>query len=166
MLRPAVAGPPPVDGGLAAAARARGDWETACREERARHDAYVRHFIHQSDLRTRLLAVERERVDALVLAEVYAAGEPPIVAADGTIDRGGQNLPGNWEAGHFNLAERLVAAIPRIGDHATMVVMHNDAVVQGLSETPAMRGVERWGVLTVGIGLGNARFSNRAGKGA
>jgi hypothetical protein len=45
-------------------------------------------------------------------------------------------------------------------------VMHNDAVVQGLSETLAVRDVERWGVLTVGTGLGNARFSNRAGKGA
>ena len=40
--------------------------------------------------------------------------------------------------------------------------MHNDAVVQGLSEVPFMRDVERWGVLTIGTGLGNARFTNRA----
>ena len=81
--------------------------------------------------------------------------------ADGTIERGGQNLPGNWESSRFNLAERIVAAIPRIGSHDTMVVMHNDAVVQGLSEVPNMGGVERWGVLTIGTGLGNARFTNR-----
>ena len=42
-----------------------------------------------------------------------------------------------------------------------MVVVHNDAVVQGLSELPDMLDVERWGVMTVGTGLGNARFTNR-----
>ena len=41
------------------------------------------------------------------------------------------------------------------------IVMHNDAVVQGLSEVPFMTDVERWGVLTLGTGLGNARFTNR-----
>jgi hypothetical protein len=33
--------------------------------------------------------------------------------------------------------------------------------VQGLSEIPFMQEVERWGVLTIGTGLGNARFTNR-----
>jgi hypothetical protein len=28
-----------------------------------------------------------------------------------------------------------------------------------------MQDVERWGVLTIGTGLGNARFTNRSGKG-
>jgi hypothetical protein len=40
--------------------------------------------------------------------------------------------------------------------------MHNDAVVQGLSELPAMRDVKHWAVLTIGTGLGNARFTTRA----
>jgi hypothetical protein len=40
--------------------------------------------------------------------------------------------------------------------------MHNDAVVQGLSEVPFMQDVARWAVLTIGTGLGNARFTNRA----
>ncbi len=39
--------------------------------------------------------------------------------------------------------------------------MHNDTVVQGLSEVPFLRDVDHWGVLTIGTGLGNARFSNR-----
>jgi hypothetical protein len=39
--------------------------------------------------------------------------------------------------------------------------MHNDGVVQGLSEVPFMQDVERWGVLTIGTGLGNACFTNR-----
>jgi len=43
--------------------------------------------------------------------------------------------------------------------------MHNDAVVQGLSEIPYMRDVEHWGVFTIGTGLGNARFTNRAAAG-
>jgi hypothetical protein len=33
--------------------------------------------------------------------------------------------------------------------------------VQGLSEVPFMQDVERWGVLTIGTGLGNARYTNR-----
>jgi hypothetical protein len=55
----------------------------------------------------------------------------------------------------------LIEAIPAIGDHDTAVLMHNDGVVQGLSEIPFMQDVERWGVLTIGTGLGNARFTNR-----
>ena len=51
--------------------------------------------------------------------------------------------------------------IPRIGSRETVVTMHNDAVVQGLSETPWMQDVSHWGVLTIVTGLGNARFTNR-----
>ena len=55
--------------------------------------------------------------------------------------------------------------IPKIGDHETSIVLHNDAVVQGLSEIPHMQDVERWGILTIGTGLGNACFSNRENNG-
>ena len=41
--------------------------------------------------------------------------------------------------------------------------MHNDAVVQGLSELPFVKDRKHWGVLTIGTGLGNARFTNRQG---
>ena len=53
-------------------------------------------------------------------------------------------------------------AIPRMGRHETIVLMHNDAVVQGLSEVPFMQDVKHWGILTIGTGLGNARFTNRS----
>ena len=76
-------------------------------------------------------------------------------------EKGAQNLPGNWESSKFNLPASLVEAIPQIGDHDTAVLMHNDGVAQGLSEAPFMQEVEHWGVLTVGTGLGNARFTNR-----
>jgi len=46
----------------------------------------------------------------------------------------------------------------------TMVVMHNDAVVQGLSEVPFMHDVQSWAVVTIGTGLGNASFTNKGPK--
>ena len=61
----------------------------------------------------------------------------------------------------FNLPASLAEAIPQIGGHDTAVLMHNDGVAQGLSEVPFMQDVDHWGVLTIGTGLGNARFTNR-----
>jgi hypothetical protein len=98
----------------------------------------------------------------LRLAPFIGIGCPGVIEADGTIDRGAQNLPGNWEGSRFNLPRTLHTAIPKIGDHESSIVLHNDAVVQGLSEVPFMQDVERWGVLTIGTGLGNARFTNRS----
>jgi len=99
--------------------------------------------------------------DGLKLAPFIGIGCPGVIEADGSIDRGGQNLPGNWEHKSFNLPTLLREAIPRISDHDTVIVMHNDAVVQGLSELPFMQDIEHWGVLTIGTGLGNACFTNR-----
>jgi hypothetical protein len=84
-----------------------------------------------------------------------------VINEDGSIAKGAQNLPGNWESSKFNLPASLVEAIPMIGDHDTAILMHNDGVAQGLSEVPFMQDVDHWGVLTIGTGLGNARFSNR-----
>src|ERR1043165_7210964 len=84
---------------------------------------------------------------------------------DSRIAKGAQNLPGNWESSRFNLPARLAEAFPTTDDHDVTILMHNDAVVQGLSEIPYMQDVKRWGVLTIGTGLGNARFTNRAGSG-
>jgi predicted NBD/HSP70 family sugar kinase len=95
------------------------------------------------------------------LAPFIGVGCPGVIAADGQIERGGQNLPGNWESNRFNLPMRIRELVPKIGNHETTVVIHNDAVVQGLSELPSMQDVNQWGVLTVGTGLGNATFTNR-----
>ncbi|MCA1453094.1 ROK family protein [Bradyrhizobium sp. BRP22] len=99
------------------------------------------------------------------LAPFIGIACPGVIASDGSIKKGAQNLPGNWESSKFNLPVSLVEAIARIGENDTAVVMHNDGVVQGLSEVPFMQDVKRWGVLTIGTGLGNARFTNRNGKG-
>ena len=106
-------------------------------------------------------AAEKKR---LKLAPFIGIGCPGFIEEDGSIDRGAQNLPGNWESSKFNLPMALHDMIPAIGDHETSIVMHNDAVVQGLSEIPFMQDVEHWGVLTIGTGLGNARFTNRDPK--
>jgi hypothetical protein len=99
----------------------------------------------------------------LKLAPVIGIGCPGLIDEDGTIARGGQNLPGgNWESEHFSLPTALRKAIPEIGGHETFVVVHNDAVVQGLSELPYMQDVTCWGILTIGTGLGNASFENRS----
>ena len=95
------------------------------------------------------------------LAPFIGISCPGVIEADGTIAKGAQNLPGNWESSKFNLPKSLIEAIPQIGDHDTAVLMHNDGVVQGLSEVPFMQDFKRWGVLTIGTGLGNARFTNR-----
>jgi predicted NBD/HSP70 family sugar kinase len=98
------------------------------------------------------------------LAPFIGIGCPGLIEEDGSIDRGAQNLPGNWESSKFNLPATIHKMIPSVGDHEISIVMHNDAVVQGLSEIPYMQDVEHWGVLTIGTGLGNARLSNRGSK--
>jgi predicted NBD/HSP70 family sugar kinase len=97
----------------------------------------------------------------LKLAPFIGIGCPGRIGADGSIEGGAQNLPGNWESSRFNLPDTLRDAISEIGEHATMVVLHNDAVVQGLSEAPFMKDASPWGIFTIGTGLGNALFSNR-----
>jgi predicted NBD/HSP70 family sugar kinase len=95
------------------------------------------------------------------LAPLIAIGCPGEIAADGSINTGAQNLPGNWESSRFNLPALIRERIPTIRKHETAVVLHNDAVVQGLSEAPFMRDVKHWAVLTIGTGLGNASFENK-----
>jgi hypothetical protein len=109
-------------------------------------------------LRGLIAAAERKH---LKLAPFIGMGCPGFIEQDGSIDRGAQNLPGNWESSKFNLPLVLYDMIPAIGDHETSIVLHNDAVVQGLSEIPFMQDVAHWGILTIGTGLGNTRFTNR-----
>ena len=99
--------------------------------------------------------------EGLKLAPFIGIACPGVINEDGSIAKGAQNLPGNWESAKFNLPASLVEEIPEIGGHDTAVLMHNDGVAQGLSEVPFMQDVDHWGVLTIGTGLGNARFSNR-----
>lgn len=128
-------------------------------DEPSREDAVKRLVKMLKDL---LAKADKE---GFKLAPFIGIACPGVIERDGSIEKGAQNLPGNWESSKFNLPESLIEAIPRIGEHDTAIVMHNDGVVQGLSQVPFMKDVKRWGVLTIGTGLGNARFTNRNGKG-
>ena len=130
------------------------------------------HWRHRDDEPGREEAIERlaemvtnlmERAaDAkLKVAPFVGIGCPGLIDEHGSILNGGQNLPGNWEEEGFRLDAALAERLPRIDGHQPTVLIHNDAVVQGLSEVPNMEDVDRWGVLTIGTGLGNARFTNR-----
>ncbi|WP_137387601.1 ROK family protein [Rhodoligotrophos defluvii] len=113
-------------------------------------------------LKSLIKLAEREKQK---LAPVIGIGCPGVITPEGRIERGGQNLPGNWEAGRFNLPEIVQAAIPTIGEHPPYVIMHNDAVIQGLSQAPFLRDAKHWGVLTMGTGLGNAAFTTKEANG-
>jgi predicted NBD/HSP70 family sugar kinase len=102
---------------------------------------------------------ERQGLD---LVPVIAIACPGVIDEDGSILRGAVNLPGgNWESERFNLSAAVTKEIKSVGDERTIVLMHNDAVVQGLSQTSWMTDVRRWGIMTIGTGLGNACFTNR-----
>ena len=109
-------------------------------------------------------AIKRAGSRGLHLAPFIGVGCPGLIREDRSIVKGSQNLPGDWEHESFNLPQLLHEAIPPINGHDVMVLMHNDAVVQGLSESPFMHDVERWGAMTIGTGLGNVRFTNPAPK--
>jgi predicted NBD/HSP70 family sugar kinase len=131
-------------------------WRHADENNPKREDAVERLTEMLKDL------IARAGKEGLRLAPFIGIGCPGVIEADGAIDRGAQNLPGNWESDSFNLPTRLRQSIPKIGPHETMVLMHNDAVVQGLSAVSFMQDVKRWGILTIGTGLGNARFTNHS----
>jgi len=105
--------------------------------------------------------VERVGRNELDLAPFIAVGCPGVIARDGRLERGGRNLPGNWEQEDFNQPDRLRAVIPCVGGLDTMIVMQNGVVVQGPTQVPFMRDVKHWGAMTTGTGLGNARFTTR-----
>jgi hypothetical protein len=89
--------------------------------------------------------ISRSQKEKLLLAPVIGIGCPGVIHEDGSIARGSQNLPGNWESSRFNLPHCIREEIPKIGDHETMVVMHNDAVVQGPQRAALRSGPETLG---------------------
>jgi hypothetical protein len=99
--------------------------------------------------------------EGLRLAPFVGLACPGEIRKDGSIARGTQNLPGDWESDTFHLPSELQKKLPTITGLPTMVRMHNDAVVQGLSELPFMRDVRRWAILTIGTGLGNVSYTNK-----
>ena len=69
--------------------------------------------------------IKQAQKDDLQLAPFIGIGCPGKIEPDGSIDRGAQNLPGNWESSRFNLPASIAKAIPKIGESETSIVMHN-----------------------------------------
>lgn len=105
--------------------------------------------------------IRRAHKRGMRLAPFIGIACPGLIREDGSIARGAQNLPGDWERETFHLPTHVREKIPAIDGRPTTVLLHNDAVVQGLSELPFMQDVKRWAVLTIGTGLGNASYRNR-----
>jgi len=74
--------------------------------------------------------------DGLKLAPFIGIACPGVINHDGSIEKGAQNLPGNWESSKFNLPVIVLveAIIRRSALMTPAVLMHNDGVAQGLSE--------------------------------
>ncbi|WP_411834708.1 ROK family protein [Pseudoxanthomonas mexicana] len=104
--------------------------------------------------------IAQARTLGIRLAPFVGVACPGRIEEDGGIPQGAQNLPGDWEI-PFNLPRELTRRLDPVGGRIPLVVMHNDAVVQGLSERLRMRKARRWGVLTIGTGLGNASYTRR-----
>jgi len=115
-----------------------------------------------ADMLEKLLAYAEKQ--GIRVAPFIGVACPGLICEDGSIAGGTQNLPGNWESSRFHLPRDLCDRLPAIGDGRTQVCLHNDAVVQGLSELPFTQDVKRWAVLTVGTGLGNASYTNLQGS--
>ena len=125
----------------------------------------------QTDLVEGIVAMLRRMIEQaeskqIMLAPFIGIACPGVVSADGSILRGAQNLPGDWNDASFHLPRRLIENIPTLRDRPTIALLHNDAVAQGLSELAFMADVQRWAILTIGTGLGNASFENIAAPAA
>lgn len=134
--------------------------------------------IYSRLLRWQDLGMERETLADLIASEVVGClkmsektetdiSEYVGVALPAVLDKNGyvigkdRNLPGDWTDPEFNLPDIINSKIEEetnFGDFR--FVLKNDAVSQGLSEIPFAKYVGEWGILTVGTGLGNARFRN------
>jgi ROK family len=109
--------------------------------------------------------IRKAKKRGISLAPFVGVACPGIIRKDGSISAGAQNLPGNWESSRFHLPRELCKRLPHINHQRTQVWLHNDAVVQGLSELPFMQDAKRWAALTIGTGLGNASYINRSATG-
>ncbi|ARP85463.1 ROK family protein [Bordetella genomosp. 9] len=132
-------------------------WSHARDRDATRREHVVRGIAEM--LQTQIDYAAREKIE---LAPWVGVACPGRIRQDGSISRGTQNLPGDWENPEFHLPAELCKRLPAIGGEETQVQLHNDAVVQGLSELPYLEDLRRWGVLTVGTGLGNASYTIRA----
>lgn len=135
-------------------------WSHARDENTTRKEHVVQGI---ADMLIELIAYARKH--RIKLAPWVGVACPGRIRQDGSISRGTQNLPGDWAHRDFHLPSALCKRLPKIDGQQTQVMLHNDAVVQGLSQLPYLDDIRHWGVLTVGTGVGNARYTMRRRRG-
>lgn len=59
--------------------------------------------------------IAKAEKEGFKLAPFIGIACPGVIESDGSIEKGAQNLPGNWESSKFNLPASLVEGIPQIG---------------------------------------------------
>lgn len=94
------------------------------------------------------------------ISEYICVGCPGMIDDRGNIIEGASNLPGDWTYPEFHLPSVIRSELRETSFDEFKFIMRNDAVVQGLSEIPFTQDVKEWGILTIGTGLGNAKFLN------
>ena len=96
--------------------------------------------------------IAKAEKEVLKLAPFVGIACPGVTNSDGSMRRA---LRTYRQLGQqpVQLAGKLIQRMPQIGEHDMAMVMHNDGAV-GLFEVPSR-----------GTGVGNARFTNRNGKG-
>jgi len=75
--------------------------------------------------------INRAEKEELRLAPFIGIGCPGRIDGDDRSKPAHRTCREIGESSRFNLPASLLGAIPRIGDHETTILMHNDAVVQG-----------------------------------
>jgi len=70
--------------------------------------------------------IKGAKKEGVKLAPFIGIGCPEKILEDGSIDRGTQNLPGNWESSRFNLPPRLQVGIPKTRLQQTVALTRQD----------------------------------------
>ena len=89
--------------------------------------------------------IKRAEKDELKLAPFIGIGCPGVIARTARSSAAARTCRATGKAAASICRSACATAIPEIDDHETVVVMHNDAVVQGLSEVPIMQDVDALG---------------------
>jgi hypothetical protein len=103
---------------------------------------------------------DRSRRKAEKLAPFVGIGCEGVVRADGCVTQAGAGFAAGLFRSGLNLPLELCAKLPKMGDHDTVVALHNGIVLQGLSQDSFMRDVQHWGIVSIAEDRGEARFTN------
>ena len=103
---------------------------------------------------------DRSRRKGEKLAPFVGIGCGGVVRADGGVTQTGTGFAAGLFRSGLNLPRELCAKLPKIGDHETVVALHNGIVLQGLSQDSFMRDVQHWGIVSIAQDRGEARFTN------